>query len=293
MIENSSNGFNASGYPRRESHFAHRFVRVLHKSCAAQDIGPAACYLCCVIAHTEDAGRYVGPARFWNSQLSETMGFRSPQQLERERRRAVGAGWLVYRRPGTRAVGEYFVTIPERFASLSDAPLERVGIPPILSDFGNNSSEIHSENGTNSGINSEDFVTDSFRFRNESVTEPGKPPIPIPIPSSTTSPTAAEGFAPWPLKDGTFWPLPQAKLDQWRAAYRNIDVDAKLRDLWQWSEDNPAKRKLRGGILRHLNGCLCADNEKARPQAEPKGRVATQADFEAAGYTFIDARGDQ
>jgi hypothetical protein len=147
-------------YPKRHSHFAHRFVRILHKSCAAQDIGPTACYLLCVIAHTEDAGRYAGPARFWNSQLSETMGFRSPQQLVRERNRAIAGGWLVYYREGTRAVGNYFVTIPERFADLSDSAIER---------------PIHSKNGTNQ-------TGDSFQNRNESVTEPGTLSKPLPSP---------------------------------------------------------------------------------------------------------------
>lgn len=179
-----SNGMSPC-YPQRPRFFAHRFVRVLHQSCAAQEIGPSACYLCCIIAHTEDASRYAGPARFWNSQLSETMGFRSPQQLVRERDRAVAAGWLVYYRQGTRAVGEYFVTIPPRFQALFGGPIEP-----------HSEEEIHSKNGTNREADRQPFIPLSVPkmerecdgTRNESVTEPGMLPIPSPYPVPNHSP---------------------------------------------------------------------------------------------------------
>ncbi len=64
-------------YPERESHYAHRLTRLVFKSCAAQSIGHHACMLIIHIAHTEDAARYQGPVRFWNSQLSEVLGFKS------------------------------------------------------------------------------------------------------------------------------------------------------------------------------------------------------------------------
>ena len=159
-------------YPRRDSHFAHRFVRVLHKSCAAQDIGTQACYLLCVIAHTEDAARYRGPARFWNSQLMETLGFTSPKQLDNARDAAIEAGWLHYDRAGNRQVGEYFVTIPNHFIGINDAPIEPLN---------------HSPGGTNNGkISGTKVKRKRERIgngsRNESETESGKPPIPLPVP---------------------------------------------------------------------------------------------------------------
>lgn len=162
-------------YPKRKSHFAHHFVRVLHKSCAAQSIGPAACYLLCVIAHTEDAARYAGPVEFWNSQLMETLGFKSPKQLDVVRNKSIYAGWLWYGRRGNKSVGQYFVMIPERFQGLSDSPIE----PSILSAGGMNSGM----NGSSNGLT---FIPDSERIgdgtRNEFETESGKHPIPIPFP---------------------------------------------------------------------------------------------------------------
>lgn len=164
-------------YPRREKYFAHQFVRILHKSCAAQDIGPTACYLLCVIAHTEDAGRYAGPARFWRSQLMETLGFTSPKQLVIARQKAVDAGWLVYQQQGTRAVGEYFVAIPGRFSGLSDAAIEPPETPAISSPGGTN-------RGTNGGSNQQQLVPFRELIRHESGFDSGTQsgPLPIPVP---------------------------------------------------------------------------------------------------------------
>ena len=113
-------------YPNRDPFFAHRFVRLLQKSCAAMDIGQNACLLLCYIAHTEDATRYSSPVKFWNEQLMTTMGFKSPKQLNDARAKAIKAGWLVYVRTGHREVGRYLVTIPSEYEDMADAPIEPI-----------------------------------------------------------------------------------------------------------------------------------------------------------------------
>jgi len=165
-------------YPQRGQFFAHKFVRLLQKSCAAMDIGHQACLLLCYIVHTEDAVRYSGPVRFWNEQLMTVMGFKSPKQLNEARTKAEKAGWLVYERSGNRHVGRYFVTVPAGLEGLDDTPIE------------DNRSVNHSEFGTNSGTNAGAFIPNSERIaerisdgsRNEYGTESGKHSIPIPIP---------------------------------------------------------------------------------------------------------------
>lgn len=134
-------GDTGTKYPKRSSHFAHKVTRLLFKSCAAQDIGRDAVLLIVNIAHTEDAARYCGPVRFWNSQLVETMGFSGANQLNDARRRAIDAGWLHYERATNRAVGNYWVTIPEQFHDLSDSPLE----PPFVQDM----NDSRNESGSN------------------------------------------------------------------------------------------------------------------------------------------------
>ena len=150
-------------YPKREPFFAHKFVRLLTKSCAAQDIGLNAFALLCVIAHQEDSARYSGPVRFWNEQLMNVLGFKSPKQLNDCRAKAIQFGWLQYERSGNREVGRYAVAIPEGFEGLDDSPIE----------------PIHSESGTNKERIAERLGDGS---RNESVTESGKHSVPIPCP---------------------------------------------------------------------------------------------------------------
>lgn len=113
-----------SGYPKREQFFAHRFVRLMHKAAVAAEIGRDAFSLLVVIAHTEDAMRYRGAAKFWNSQLIETLGFTKWDQFDKARTKAIDAGWLNYSGDGKRTAGEYFVVIPEGYEQISDAPIE-------------------------------------------------------------------------------------------------------------------------------------------------------------------------
>jgi hypothetical protein len=164
-------------YPARCPFFAHKFVRLLTKSCAAQDIGLNAFALLCVIAHQEDSARYTGPVRFWNEQLMNVLGFKSPKQLNECRAKAIEFGWLQYERSGNREVGRYAVLIPESFEGLDDSQIEP--------NHSVNHSAIHSESGTNKERIPERLGDES---RNELVTESGKPSIPIPSPIPSYSP---------------------------------------------------------------------------------------------------------
>lgn len=153
-------------YPTREPYYAHRLTRLLFKSCAAQSIGQDAVLLVIHIAHTEDAARYQGPVRFWNSQLNEVLGFRSPKSLNTARRRAVESGWLMYQRKNDRADGLYFTTIPRSVMAFDDEPIEP--ITPIPSTESVPSTEQEAER-------------ESYALRNRKVT--GNDPLPNPVPN--------------------------------------------------------------------------------------------------------------
>lgn len=260
-----------SQYLKRDSFFAHRFCRILHKGCAAQDIGRDACYFLTVIAHTEDAARYTGPVRYWNSQLMQTMGFTSPKQLNACRSRAIDAGWLHYERQGTRSVGMYWVLIPSQFEAIDDGLIE----------------PIHSPDGMNSGTNP---GTNSGKLSN---------PIPIPIPSpnqcgdgvatsgNATSPPASskrdEDFERfwglYPARDGrkrekakarTQW----AKLSQkerqkaLRAAPRYAKDEKFIKDAFRWLRDK-------------------SFDDWLEPASETSV-IGTKEEIEAEGYTWLD-----
>jgi len=241
-------------YPDRSAFFAHKFVRLLQKSCAALDIGQGACLFLCYIAHTEDAARYSGPVRFWNEQLMTVMGFKSPKQLNEARSRAEDAGWLVYERSGNRQVGRYWVTIPDRFEGLDDTVIE------------DNHSVNHSESGTNSGMNSgmnKERIAEriSDGKRNEKVTESGKPSIPSPDPDPNPIPRGEESLSAIaaPPAINTGWQ--RMILEAFDATFgthsrltpgRIKHLNARWKDAW-WKENWQAALD-RGGRSAFLRG---------------------------------------
>ena len=118
-------------YPKRQPYFAHRYCRLLTKTCSAQEIGHVAFALCVTIAHLEDAKRYRGPVTFYNEQLMPLIGVMKWESLDRARRRADDAGWLHYEagNRGQRLPGRYWVTIPDGLEDLDDAPCDESQYP--------------------------------------------------------------------------------------------------------------------------------------------------------------------
>jgi hypothetical protein len=115
-------------YPSRHPYFAHRYCRLLTKTCAAQDIGHVAFVLCVTIAHLEDAKRYKRPVTFFNEQLMPLIGVTKWESLDRARQRASQAGWLHYEAGarGQRMPGLYWVEIPPQLDGMDDAPCDEI-----------------------------------------------------------------------------------------------------------------------------------------------------------------------
>lgn len=110
-------------YPSRDSHFAHRFCRLLFKTCAAAEIGLDGVALCVHVAHLEDSRHYRGPIRLWNAHLQSTL-LASENKVRRIREKCVRAGWLKYERANNRSIAYYWVTIPDEVAGMPDSELE-------------------------------------------------------------------------------------------------------------------------------------------------------------------------
>ena len=107
-------------YPKREPFFAHRYCRLLAKTCAAQDMGPTATLLCMIVAHQEDSCRYTKPITYHTGQLMMLLGINDPETLRKSRSSA--EDWLHYEAPpnGSRLPGIYWCTIPPQFEHLPD-----------------------------------------------------------------------------------------------------------------------------------------------------------------------------
>lgn len=111
-------------YPKREAFFAHRYCRLLVKTCAANIIGAEGCWLLTNIALLEDAKRYTGPVSFWNGQLFPLVGLSNEWALHRLRLKCVAARWLHYI-PATRGrAALYWVTIPDEYLAIPDGPCD-------------------------------------------------------------------------------------------------------------------------------------------------------------------------
>jgi hypothetical protein len=155
-------------YPARERHsfFSQRFIRLLTKTAAANEIGTDAFALLCIIAAQEDAKRYTEAVTYWNEQLMPLCGFGSPKRLAAARKRAVAAGWLHYER-GTKAkVGRYWVLIPAEYQNVRDGYCDESD-GRFLSDSegkAESNREIPFRNGKETGERSQDSI-------------PNRPPI--------------------------------------------------------------------------------------------------------------------
>ncbi len=111
----------APAYPKRPPFFAYRFCRLLAKVCLANEIGPEACWMLTIIAHTEDAKGYRGPVTYFNEQLFPIVGLGSVSSLLRVREKCVTAGWLTHI-PGTKGkAAQYWVNIPKQFEGVADS----------------------------------------------------------------------------------------------------------------------------------------------------------------------------
>jgi hypothetical protein len=108
--------------PRRRAFFGQQIVRLLTKTCVANDLGAHAFTLLAVVAAQQDAagGR---PVSYYNEQLMPLVGIRKWDTLAAVRKACIDAGWLQYTAPptGARKPGVYAVVIPERHAHLSDS----------------------------------------------------------------------------------------------------------------------------------------------------------------------------
>ncbi len=79
--------------------------------------------------------------------------------------------------------------------------------------------------------------------------EPGKP-----------APGCSDIFLP--LVDGTFYNVPEDRINNWSKAFPAVDVEHELRKMLTWLDSNPKNQKTARGVNRFINGWLSRTQDR-------------------------------
>lgn len=230
----------------RPRYFAHKFVRILTRTCAAMEIGTDGFCLLSIIVHTEDAAHYSGPVTFWNDQLISVTGLNTWNRLDRARSKAVDAGWLHYEPGGKGKVGRYWVTIPSQYEGLpdnstaeDDPVILHAGVDPTVEQTVEESGDDPHHCGKNRGTTGGQPLKEAGENRGTTV----EPSIPTPTPTPTPNPkkrarSIDADHDQDPVRDpfDLFWEVVHHKVgreaakEKFKIAVRRIRED-KARDL--------------------------------------------------------------
>ena len=82
----------------------------------------------------------------------------------------------------------------------------------------------------------------------KSATPPKEPPEPV--------------FIKIPLNDKTEYEVTEKKVAEYQETYPAVDIRQQLRNMRQWSIDNPNKRKTRVGITRFMNSWMQREQDR-------------------------------
>lgn len=64
------------------------------------------------------------------------------------------------------------------------------------------------------------------------------------------------------LNDGSYYDVPVSKVEKWKQTYPAVDVEQELREMSDWAESNPVRRKTRKGILAFIRNWLSKEQDK-------------------------------
>lgn len=85
-----------------------------------------------------------------------------------------------------------------------------------------------------------------------------------------------------PLVGDKKYPIHQAQVDEWTAAYPAVDVVRQLAAMRQWCNANPTLRKTERGVLRFCNSWLMKEQDK--PRQQPRAGPDKPAKFDPLAH---------
>lgn len=269
----------AAHYPKRVKFSAHKIVRLLGKTCAAQEIGATGVFLVTWVAMTEDAAGYKRAVTFFDAQLMPIVGVTSQKSLANARDKAVAAGWLHYEYGAKGRAGRYWATIPDHASGVDDMP----------SDEGHdNAMTIRGECAVNNTAHQGENRGQSYvELGGESGTKlhgNGQPffPVPVPDPSISLSveTTAANPDDIQAMADGlTFLTGLSPRGERFRQAYCKktdaneiddaIDGQIALLNQRQGWDDNKAFEFLLAKAIQYSSSKIVTTNADRRTIPSP------------------------
>ncbi|MDB5312076.1 MAG: hypothetical protein JWO38_6278 [Gemmataceae bacterium] len=230
-------------YPDRPPQFDRLFIRAMADRCAANQIGPAGCWLLTVIVRQEDVNRYAGLVDFWTGQLMGLLGAGSEGTLKRVRNDCVRAGWLVYL-PGKKGkAARYWVQIPGAKSGSK-----------LWSEYGPESDQNTAQNPT--------------RIRPTSIPTPIPDPLPVP---AGEAPAVPPVDSKPPRKPKTRAARPRNPLFDSVAEVTGLDPSTARSHLGKvaaaLAEADPpyTPDEVREFARRYLELCSYARGERTRP----------------------------
>ena len=257
-------------YPKRPQYFAMKFLRILFQSGAAKSIGRDGIALLTTTVVMEDQKPYREPADYWGSQLQSDLGC-NDKTLKRIRDELIKSGWLKFQsgiRGSRRRPSIYWVDIPEPYRHLAEKHgIVNFTVKEALPDRRLDDSNV------DSNVDSNDVLPN---LRPKTL-KPTCSEL-----NSEQSDRLSKFSFPVVKNNGAEWPLPSAKLTEYRETYPGLDVESELRKARQWCRDTPAKRKTPGGMPAFLNRWFDRAQNRGQSPApnNPESRVATKEDAE-------------
>jgi hypothetical protein len=168
---NEPNIPNDAEYPVRPSLFALHYCKALFESDAIKICGRDAVLFVAFIVTVEDKLYYKAAPRFWREELMRRIGYRSPKDLSRVRKRAINAGLILYTK-GSRAItSSYWVLVPdwlEPFLRSQKGTQNAVDVPETERNKSAKRSQKGTQSGTQSGTHSTPNPKPQIQPRNKS-----------------------------------------------------------------------------------------------------------------------------
>ncbi len=84
------------------------------------------------------------------------------------------------------------------------------------------------------------------------------------------------------LNDKSYFDIPVSKVEKWKEIYPAVDVEQELREMSDWAESNPTRRKTKKGILTFIRNWLSKEQDKggSQPRRSTKSSAEAERSFD-------------